>query len=269
MAKQSMRILLTNDDGIWASGLGVLESIARQITDDIWIVAPQTEKSGVGRACTFNHPLRLTEVSQQKFSVDGTPADCVSIALEELLKDQPPDVVLSGVNLGENLADSITCSGTIGAAMEASLRGVPAMALSQTTKGSLQVEWAAAEHFAPALIKQLLENELPSEVLMNINFPRRAIDEVTGIRVVPHSKRKNLSNSVACVDPKGELYYWVGVMHEEKNLTFNTDLWAIEEGYIAVTPIGLELTHHQTLKALDETLSRNFEETPITVAKAS
>ncbi|MEN8237383.1 MAG: 5'/3'-nucleotidase SurE [Pseudomonadota bacterium] len=254
------RILITNDDGIRAPGLAVLERVAHQLSDDVWVVAPQSDQSGRGHAITLNHPLRLNKVGDKHYSVEGTPTDCVTIALETLLKDNPPDIVLSGVNQGENLGEHITQSGTIAAAMEATLHGIKAIAFSQATQEASKVEWGTAEKFAPRLIYELYKGKWLENLLYNVNFPRRTTDQVEGIRVVPHGKRAKKSNMVECIDPRGKPYYWLGVLHEEENPSINSDLWAVQNGYISVTPLHMNLSHQETVERLTKTLTYDFIE---------
>lgn len=254
------RILITNDDGIRAPGLASLERIAHQLSDDVWVVAPQADQSGKGHAFTLNHPLRLNKVGDKHYNVEGTPTDCVILALETLLKDNPPDIVLSGVNQGENIGEHMTQSGTIAAAMEATLHGIKGIALSQAIQEASQIEWATAEKFAPRLIYELYKDKWSENLLYNINFPRRSIDQVEGIRVVPHGKRSIKSNMVECIDPRGKPYYWVGVLHEEENPPINSDLWAVQNGHICVTPLHMNLSHQETIDRLSTTLTYDFVE---------
>ena len=253
-----MRILVTNDDGIRAPGIDVLEHIARQLSDDVWVVAPHIEQSGVGHSLTFRNPLRLTEVSPRHYYVDGTPTDCVILALEKVLKDNPPDLVLSGINHGENLAESMTQSGTIGATIQATLQDIPAIALSQVTKEAKEIDWTVAKKHGPELISKLVAEPWEKNVLMNINFPYCALEDVTGIRLVPHGKRENLTTMVECVDPRDNPYYWTGALREQVNLVENTDLKVVQENYISVTPLHLNLTHHGMVDKLGSALNCEF-----------
>src|ERR1700694_2611515 len=179
-----MRILLTNDDGIHAPGLGILEKIAGALSDDIWIVAPETDQSGVSHSLSLNDPLRLREVGDRHFAVQGTPTDCVIMGARHIMK-QMPDLVLSGVNRGRNCAEDVTYSGTVAGAMEGAVLGIPSFALSQayafTTKH--QPYWDTAIKFGPDLIRRVLKEGMPRDVLVNINFPDCAPDDVAGISV--------------------------------------------------------------------------------------
>src|SRR5512138_2580987 len=181
-----MRILLTNDDGINARGLKLLESVARKLSDDIWIVAPAEEQSGAGHSLTLTQPVRLRKHDERRFSVTGTPTDAVMLALAHVMKDAPPDLVLSGINRGANLAEDVTYSGTVSAAMEGALAGVRSIALSQAYSREGMgdtVPFAAAEAWAERVLKPLVEFDMPAGTLVNVNFPALPPEEVQGIRV--------------------------------------------------------------------------------------
>ncbi len=254
------RILITNDDGYQAPGIKLLERIAHQFTDDVWVVAPHSDQSGKGHAITLSHPLRLHKNGDRHYNVDGTPTDCITLALETILKDNLPDLVLSGINQGENLGEHMTQSGTIAAAMEATLHGIPAIALSQVTKDATSVDWQPSEHFAPRLIYELYKSQWPNHVLYNVNFPRLPIEKVAGIRVVSHGKRSAKSRMIECMDPRQKPYYWLGALHEEKTPALNTDLWAIQQEFISVTPLHMNLSHQGTIHQLSKTLTHDFIE---------
>src|SRR5689334_20285541 len=168
-----MRILCTNDDGIHAPGLKIVEEIARALSDDVWVVAPELDQSGVAHSLSLNDPLRLREVTPRHFAVKGTPTDCVIMGVQHILKDGRPDLVLSGVNRGQNVAEDVTYSGTVAGAIEATLLGIPAVALSQCygAGGHKAIRWACGETHAPGVIRKVLEAGIPPHVLVNINFP--------------------------------------------------------------------------------------------------
>ena len=165
------RILVTNDDGIHAPGLKSCERIAKALSKDVWVVAPESEQSAASHSLTLRRPLRLRRLAPRRYTVDGTPTDCSVMALRELLKDHPPDLLLSGVNFGANLGEDVTYSGTVAAAMEGTLLGVPSIAMSQLRDGSKKVNWKTAEHFGPKVIKRLMSVDWPKEVLMNLISP--------------------------------------------------------------------------------------------------
>jgi 5'-nucleotidase len=250
-----MRILLTNDDGIRAPGLVVLEQIARQFSDDIWICAPDEEQSGMGHALTLTRPVRLRKHDDRRFSVTGTPTDAVTIGLRKVM-DGPPDLILSGVNRGANLADDITYSGTVSAAIEGALAGVRSIALSQVYAREGMgdtVPFDAAIAWGAKVLDPLLKAPLPRRTLVNVNFPARPAAEVKGIRVVRQGFHDYSRGTVVeGRDPRGYTYYWFGLEAIEHTLDHGTDLEAIDEGYVSVTPLQLDLTHHASLGALAE-----------------
>ena len=245
--KQPLRILITNDDGINAPGIQILENIARQLTDDVWVVAPDAQQSGKGHSLTFRDPLRLTKVGEQKYSVDGTPTDCVILALRKVLSEKRPDFVLSGINEGENVGESLTQSGTVGAAMEATIHGVKAIALSQVSMESYPTDWTIAEKYGLSTIEHILKLKWGANTLFNVNFPRVKENEVEGLKYVRTGRRSQMGGMVECLDPRGHPYYWVGVLHTERDAPEDTDLWAILNNYIAVTPVSMDLTCHHSL----------------------
>ncbi|WP_313435864.1 5'/3'-nucleotidase SurE [Novosphingobium sp.] len=245
-----MRILLTNDDGINAAGLYVLEKIAAQLSDDIWICAPSEEQSGAGHSLTLTRPVRMREHAPKRFSVTGTPTDSVTMGLRKALPS-PPDLILSGVNRGANLGDDVTYSGTVSAAMEGALAGIRSIALSQVYSGEglgNNVSFSAAEEWGAKVLKPLIDAPFAPRTLINVNFPPLAGADVKGIRVVRQGFHDYARGSVVeGIDPRGFPYFWFGLHGIEHTLGHNTDLEAIAEGYIAVTPLQLDLTHDASL----------------------
>jgi 5'/3'-nucleotidase len=240
-----MRILITNDDGIHAPGLEACEKIARELSDDIWIVAPETDQSGVAHSLSLNDPLRLREVGERHFAVKGTPTDCVIMGVRHLMKE-PPDLVLSGVNRGRNCAEDVTYSGTVAGAMEGTVLGVPSFALSQayafTTKHN--PFWETSIKFAPDVIRRVLKTGMPRDVLVNVNFPDCAPADVAGIAIVTQGKRdQELLRIDARHDGRGNPYYWIA-FSRGGNLGAGpgSDLAALNDNRIAVTPLRLDLT---------------------------
>ncbi len=250
-----MRILLTNDDGINAPGLKVLEAIARQFSDDIWICAPSEEQSGAGHSLTLTRPVRLHKHGERRFAVSGTPTDSVMMALRTVMPDAP-DIILSGVNRGANLADDITYSGTVSAAIEGALAGIKAIAFSQVyAREGMgdEVPFGAALEWGPKVLAKLIDAPMADRTLINVNFPAIHADEVKGIRVVRQGFHDYARGTIVegC-DPRGYRYFWFGLDQIEHTLDHGTDLEAIEEGYVAVTPLQLDLTHYSTLGILAE-----------------
>lgn len=248
-----MRILLTNDDGIHAPGLDVLEKIARQFSDDVWIVAPAEEQSGAGHSLTLSRPVRLRQHGERRFAVSGTPTDAVMMALRKVLPGKP-DLLLSGVNRGANLGDDVTYSGTVSAAIEGALAGIRSIALSQVYEKEGMgdaVPFAAAEAWGAKVIAPLLDAPFAPRTLVNINFPPLAAADVQGIRVVRQGFHDYARGSVVeGTDPRGYNYYWFGLYGIEHTPGHATDLEAIQDGYVSVTPLQLDLTHDASLAEL-------------------
>lgn len=252
-----MRILLTNDDGIHAPGLQVLEDIARALSDDIWIVAPETDQSGASHSLTLSDPLRSRRIEEKRYAVSGTPTDCVIMALRHLL-DTPPDIILSGVNRGQNIADDTTYSGTIAGAMEGVTLGVKSFALSQAYgwHAGATLNWGCARHHGPDLIRRLMAVEVPDDTLFNINFPDCKPEDIRGVQVTRQGRRdQNLLTVDARQDGRGRPYYWLGFKRHLSDPAEGTDLYAIYNGYIAVTPVKLDLTNHDMIARLGTHLS--------------
>src|SRR5690349_17836997 len=213
--RPDVRILLTNDDGVNARGLKVLESVARRFSDDIWIVAPTEEQSGAGHSLTLTTPVRLRRHGERTFSVTGTPTDAVMLALAHVMKDSPPDLILSGINRGANLAEDVTYSGTVSAAMEGALAGVRSIALSQAyaREGLADtVPFAAAEAWAERVLRPLVDFATEPKTLINVNFPALPAEDVQGIRVCRQGIRDyGRLRLVQRKDPRGYDYYWFGL----------------------------------------------------------
>lgn len=249
-----MRILITNDDGIDSRGIALLEQVAASLSDDIWVVAPSEEQSGTGHSLTLTQPVRLRKHRAQRYSVSGTPTDAVMMALAHLMKDCPPDLILSGINRGANLAEDVTYSGTVSAAMEGALAGVPSIALSQAyaRQGMGEtVPFAAAEAWAGKVLAELVATRLDPGVLVNVNFPAVPANEVRGIRVCRQGRRDyGRLQVIERTDPRGFPYYWFGLASAVETPMHETDLEAIADGYVAVTPLHLDLTDDSSLQAL-------------------
>lgn len=248
------RILVTNDDGIHAEGIRVLERVAARMSDDVWVVAPEVNNSGAAHSLTLRRPLRVRRVAERRFAVDGTPTDCVLLALQNIIRDAPIDLVLSGVNHGGNLAEDVTYSGTVAAAMEATLFKVPAVAFSQVCRNTEPTRWATAEHWAPDLVRRFTAMSWPEDVFINVNFPNREAHEVKGVLVTAQGKRKLGDDLVERIDPRGEPYVWIGALREESLHREGTDLAAVHDGFVSVTPVHMDLTHHASFGALRELL---------------
>ena len=204
-----MRILVTNDDGIAAPGIKVLERIARGLSKDVWVVAPETQQSASSHSLTLHRPLRLRRISGRRYAVNGTPTDCVFLAFNKILADGLPDLVLSGVNDGPNVGEDVTYSGTIAAAMEATLFGAPAVAFSQAYGDGRKHHWATAEQWAGRLLPKLIERGWPKRVLINVNFPDLPAADVRGIKVVRQGLHALDDTLEERIDP-GAALHWIG-----------------------------------------------------------
>lgn len=249
-----MKILLTNDDGVHARGLEVLERIARTLSDDITIVAPLEEQSGKGRSLSLTEPVRLRRFGDRRFAVTGTPTDAVMMALAEIMKDEKPDLILSGVNRGANLGEDVSYSGTVSAAMEGALAGIRSVALSQRYGGLApgeRVSFDAAEQWGERVLRPLIDADWAPRTLMNVNFPPIPADKVQGIRAVGQGLRDyGRLRLDKRTDPRGFDYYWFGLGRVPHSPVADTDLEAIEQGMITVTPLHLDLTHRESLDML-------------------
>ncbi len=245
------RILISNDDGIHAHGLAVLERVALTLTDDVWVMAPAVERSGAGHSLTIHEPLRPVKLGERRYSLSGTPTDCVMVAINHILKDHPPDLVLSGINHGGNLGEDVHYSGTIAAAMEATLLGVPAIALSQSFSELSQAPWDTAEHYGPKLMREICDMGWPKDVLISINFPDCRIADVRGVKPSRQGRHKMGEDFDLRHDPRGRPYLWIGEQ-KYQGRDNEGDLKAVDDGFIAVTPLTVDLTHQETLDALSE-----------------
>lgn len=248
-----MRILLTNDDGIHATGLSILEDIARELSDDIWVVAPEVEQSGKSRAVTLTDPVRVRQADERRWGVTGTPTDCVLIAVQKLMKGGAPDLILSGVNNGQNMAYDTSMSGTVAAALMGSEMGIPSVALSQSksfrSPGSMS--WDTPRKWGAKVLRPLLESGWPDLVTMNINFPDREPDDVTGIQHTRQGRRDRMViETHTRTDLRGNDYVWIAYNGKLSDPPEGTDLRAIYEGYISVTPLQADLTHQSHLGAM-------------------
>ncbi len=258
MAEASFaRVLVSNDDGIDAPGIELLEKIARELSPEVWVVAPEQEQSGAGHSLTTRRPIRLTEIGQRRYVVDGTPTDCVLLALKRLLRARLPSLVLSGINAGTNIAEDITYSGTCAAAMEATLFGAPAIALSQEYKDRNAISWACSEAFAADAIRRIAAaaKPWPKDTFFNVNFPAASPSAVRGLVITHQGKRVLGDNLMEGIDPRGRPYYWIGPAKHEGGATQGSDLRALEENLVSITPVHLDLTN----AAVAAQLRREFE----------
>lgn len=259
MAISTHRILVSNDDGINAPGIEVMERVARQFSDDVWVVAPSDERSGAGHSLTLTKPLRVRKLDEKRFAVSGTPTDCVMMALNQIMPYEHPTLILSGINRGGNLAEDITYSGTVSVAMEGTLGKIPSIAFSQCIRPPAKTKWETAEKFAPQVLKKLIAMDWPKDVLMNVNFPAFDPDEVKGIHVTQQGRREVIGNNVEeRKDPRGFRYFWFGLGREVGVPGHETDLKAVRSQYISVTPLHLDLTHHETRRQMADQMMEEF-----------
>jgi len=250
-----LRILLTNDDGIHAEGLTALERIAGELSDDVWIVAPEYEQSGASRALTLADPIRVRQIGERRFSTTGTPTDCVLMGLNTLVEGERPDLVLSGVNRGANLAEDVTMSGTVAGAIEAMALGVPGIALSQMGFYEPGASYEPAEAFGPGIIRKLVKTGWPRDVVMNINFPNGPVEKITEVEVTRQGFRdSHIRHAEKRTDLRGREYYWMGFRQERSKPADGTDLRALYEGRISVTPLHIDLTHMPSVHELKKVL---------------
>ncbi len=251
-----IRILVTNDDGYRSEGIHALARALREV-GDVTTVAPMTEASAIGHALTLRHPLRLEPIGDRVFAVDGTPTDCVNVAVTQVFKALP-DLVVSGINKGWNLGDDVTYSGTVAGALEGALLGIPAIAVSlRQTKGDYDFTFAARA--AAVVAEALLQRPLPGRTFLNLNVPT---GQPKGYRVTVQAKRNHVTSVVERHDPKGRPYYWIEEGENEWEPHDRSDYQAVRDGYVSVTPLHPDLTAHHALAAVDALAFDRETETP-------
>lgn len=245
------RILVTNDDGIYSEGLRKLADVCREI-GEVVIVAPDREQSAASHALTLNRPLRLLQIEEREWIVDGTPTDCVNLALLKLFKEERPNLIVSGINFGPNLGDDVTYSGTISAAFEGALLNVPSIAFSALIGEHFSFDRCA--EFAGRFVRIALERHRDPRVILNVNFP---VQDFRGVRVTRLGRRIYAEGVIERLDPRGRKYYWIGGEAPIWDRDEGTDFDAVSSGYVSITPLHLDLTHHESipsLKPLEELL---------------
>jgi 5'-nucleotidase len=238
------RILVTNDDGIYSEGLRKLAEACRE-HGDVIIVAPDREQSAASHALTLNRPLRLLQIEADEWIVDGTPADCVNLAVLKLMKDARPDLIVSGINFGPNLGDDVTYSGTISAAFEGALLNIPSVAFSAVVGKHFSFDRCAK--FAGDVARIALEQHRDPRVVWNVNFP---IGEFKGVKIASLGTRTYTEGVIERLDPRGRKYYWIGGEPPVWHPGEGTDFAAVQSGYVSITPLHLDLTHHESLARL-------------------
>lgn len=240
------RILLTNDDGIHSDGLIKLEESLKRV-GDVYVVAPASEMSGAAHSLTLARPLRIRQIDERHWTVDGTPTDCVTLALNKILPAHDmPDICASGINHGGNLGDDATYSGTVAGALEATILGVPGLAFSLVARESF--DFTESAEFAVTAVRKVLEEGLPEGTLLNINFP---VGEIKGVRVTRQGIKNARPVITEHIDPRGKPYFWIGEEYFGTNSADGTDYQAVEMGYVSVTPLKSDMTDHQALTAIE------------------
>jgi 5'-nucleotidase len=240
-----MRILITNDDGIHAEGLDMCEKIARVLSDDVWVIAPEYDQSGVAHSLSLNNPLRLRQVAERRFAVRGTPTDCVIMGALHLLSDKGPDLVLSGVNRGNNAGENVIYSGTVAGAMEGTMLGIPSLALSQaySSRSGGKPYWETSLLFAPDIIRRVVAEGTRRDVLINVNFPDCPPEEVKRIAVTAQGRRRQERSRIEVRrDGRGNPYYWIAYTPGAMKAPVGTDLAVLDEGCITITPLKIDIT---------------------------
>lgn len=253
MKRKKLRILVTNDDGIHAPGLKILENIAREISDDVWVVAPEREQSGTGHSLTLHAPVRAIRMEEKRYHITGTPTDCVILASRAILPEGKKfDLLLSGVNRGWNVAEDVTYSGTIAAAMEGTLVGIPSIAFSQafSFKANAEPRWDVAEKHGADLIRSILDAGVAPNTLINVNFPDRAVSRVKAPTVCPQGVRPISGRIAERRDPRGRPYYWIEFQDRDKHLPPGSDVAKLHAGHITLTPICLDMTNYTMLETM-------------------
>ena len=240
------RILVTNDDGIQSPGLTILARALAKL-GEVWVVAPDRERTAVAHAVTLHKPLRVQQVGKRVYAINGTPVDCVNLALLNILPKRP-HLLVSGINKGVNLGDDVLYSGTVSAAVEGTILGVPSMAVSQ--EGRDRFHFATGAQYALRVARLILQHGLPEETLVNLNIPDRSLRAITGVRVTCLSRRRFENPIIEKVDPHGRTYYWIAGTRVSWSRSKDADHEAIEEGAVSLTPIHLDSTHHGVLDQL-------------------
>jgi len=251
MTGRPLRILLTNDDGIDAPGIAVLKAIADSLSDDVWIVAPDGNQSGTGHRFTLGYELALDQRGERAFALDGTPADCVVAGVTHVLKDRKPDLVLAGVNRGQNLGDIIHCSGTVAGAREGALHGAVGIALSQAmdyATGRDEISWACAERYGAQVVRTLVDRAEPGRLYFNVNFPDGPVDDVSGMVVVPHQRFTHSPFEFYPSRNAGK--HFVAIVKTPKPLDPDSDFHMLhEDNAITVTPLLLQQSDQAFIEA--------------------
>ena len=245
--------MLCNDDGIDSPGLEALERQFKAKAD-VYVVAPRNEQSAVSHSLTLHHPLRKRKITERKYSIDGTPTDCILIGLQVVLP-KTPDIIVAGINRGPNLGADVTYSGTVAAALEGALAGINSIAVSLSDR--VTDDFEAAAKITDDIVSLVLKNGLPSDTLLNVNIPYNTNGEVNGYRVTRLGKRVYKEEMVAKTDPRGRKYYWIGGEEPGCIIEAGTDFEAMENGKVSITPLHFDSTNHDVIKELGKWLKKD------------
>lgn len=247
-----MHFLISNDDGIHATGIKALAETLESM-GQVTVFAPNRDRSGASNSLTLDRPIRISRVDENRYAVNGTPTDCVHMAVTGVMREEP-DMVISGINNAANLGDDVIYSGTVAAAIEGRHLGLPAIALSLATDYNKQNEryFDTAQHFLKKIIVNLESHPLPQDTILNINFPNLPIEEVKGIKVTRLGHRHKAENAVKDSDPRGRVIYWIGPAGPEADAGEGTDFHAIKNGYVSITPLQVDMTRHEMLQQLKD-----------------
>ena len=246
------RVLLSNDDGINAPGMKALEKVMKRIAGEVWVVAPEHEQSAASHSLTLRTPLRINKLGPRRYCVGGTPTDSVLLAVKEVMRDTPPDMVISGINRGANLGEDVIYSGTVAAAMEGAILGFPSIALSLVCEDGVRAHWATAEAWTEKVLKRVMKVGFPDGTLLNVNVPDRPLKAVKGMAFVAQGRRRFSGELQEGADPRGDAYYWIGNQRDEDRSVPGSDMEALDRGMVTVTPLGIDLTHTGFLKKLKD-----------------
>jgi 5'-nucleotidase len=257
-----LRILVTNDDGIHAEGLDICEEIAKTLSSDVWVVAPEHDQSGVAHSLSLNDPLRLRQVADNRYAVRGTPTDCVIMGARHVLDGKQIDLILSGVNRGRNVGEDVIYSGTVAGAMEGTILDIPSIALSQSynSRSGQPPFWETGLRFAPDIIRKVLAQGVRRDVLVNINFPNCRPEEVKGVVVAPLGRRRQERLHIdKRHDGRGNPYYWIAYSRQTVfQADRGSDMEAIDNHCIAVTPLKIDITDQPTMSGLAELFAKGI-----------
>ena len=248
--KNNPCILVTNDDGISSQGIKILEKIAKNLSDNVFVIAPNNEQSAKSHSITLTDPLRINKLSNKRFSITGTPTDCVILGVNKVM-NCTPDLILSGINCGANIADDISYSGTIAAAIEGSLMGITSIALSQVYSDRKNISWDVSKKYSQVVIEKLLDIKFEKNILLNVNFPSNLTKNKNFISITKQGKRSYEKMHIESKnDPRGEDYYWLGYRKQKIVPKDNSDLAAIAKGFISISPLKIDFTHNKSLNLL-------------------